>query len=85
MQLEKPLLSHAWSPAFSFSKCHIEETAPYDPFTTYIMAAEAFPRFARYVRHACVMRCGLTMSHFLCLTISPYEPCCRTVDSGLEG
>lgn len=47
VDLEKPLLSHAWSPAFSFSKCHIEETAPYDPFTTYVMAAEAFPRYAR--------------------------------------
>lgn len=49
MNLEKPLLSHAWSAAFSFSKCHIEETAPYDPFTPYIMSAEQFPRFARYV------------------------------------
>lgn len=47
--LEKPLLSHSWSAAFSFSKCHIEETAPYDPFVPYIMSSEQFPRFARYV------------------------------------
>jgi hypothetical protein len=46
--LDKPLLSHSWSAAFSFSKCHIEETAPYDPFTPYIMSAEQFPRFARF-------------------------------------
>jgi hypothetical protein len=48
VSLEKPLLSHAWNPAFSFSKCHIEESAPYDPFTPYVMGAEAFPRFARF-------------------------------------
>ena len=29
--LEKPLLSHSWSAAFSFAKCHLEEVAPYDP------------------------------------------------------
>jgi len=46
--LETPLLSHAWSAAFSFSKCHIEETAPYDPFTQYVFGAEQFSRFARF-------------------------------------
>lgn len=46
--LEKPLLSHAWSSAFSFSKCHIEETAPYDPFTPYVSGVEAFARYARF-------------------------------------
>lgn len=46
--LEVPLLSHTWSSAFSFSKCHIEETAPYDPFTQYVFGAEQFARFARF-------------------------------------
>jgi hypothetical protein len=46
--LNKPLLSHSWSAAFSFSKCHLEETAPYDPFTPHIFSAEQFPRFARF-------------------------------------
>ena len=46
--LEKPLLSHAWSSAFSFSKCHIEETTPYDPFTQYVFGGEQFSRFARF-------------------------------------
>jgi hypothetical protein len=46
--LDKPLLSHSWSAAFSFSKCHVEETAPYDPFTPHIFSAEQFPRFARF-------------------------------------
>jgi hypothetical protein len=46
--LEKPLLSHAWSSAFSFSKCHIEETAPYDPFIPYVFGVEQFARYARF-------------------------------------
>ena len=46
--LEAPLLGHTWSSAFSFSKCHLEETAPYDPFTQYVFGAEQFSRFARF-------------------------------------
>lgn len=46
--LKKPLLSHAWSAGFSFSKCHLEESAPYDPFTEYTMGVEQFSRFARF-------------------------------------
>lgn len=46
--LEKPLLSHAWSSGFSFAKCHLEESAPYDPFTPYVMGVENFARFARF-------------------------------------
>uniref|UniRef100_A0A7S1VEF1 Uncharacterized protein n=1 Tax=Grammatophora oceanica TaxID=210454 RepID=A0A7S1VEF1_9STRA len=47
MDLEKPLLAHAWSAAFSFAKCHLEETTPYDPFIPYLMGAEQFARYAR--------------------------------------
>ena len=43
----RPLLSHAWSAAFSFSKCHLEETVPYDPFSLYAIPVEQFVRFAR--------------------------------------
>ena len=46
--IKEPLLSHAWSSAFSFSKCHLEETVPYDPFVTYVFGAEQFARFARF-------------------------------------
>jgi hypothetical protein len=45
--LKKPLLAHAWNAGFSFSKCHLEEAAPYDPFMHYMVAAEEFARFAR--------------------------------------
>jgi len=45
--LEKPLLGYTWSSAFSFSKCHLEETVPYDPFTQYVFGAEQFARYAR--------------------------------------
>lgn len=48
--LQKPLLANTWSAAFSFAKCHLEESVPYDPFTPYIMGAEQFPRFVRYAR-----------------------------------
>jgi len=46
--LEKPLLSHGWSAGFSFAKCHLEESAPYDPFTPYTVGVEQFARFARF-------------------------------------
>ncbi|KAG7371982.1 glycosyltransferase GlcNAc [Nitzschia inconspicua] len=46
--LKKPLLSHTWSPGFSFAKCHLEESAPYDGFTPYVAGAEAFSRYARF-------------------------------------
>jgi len=47
-ELEKPLLTTAWSAAFSFAKCHLEESAPYDPFAPLIFDLEEFPRFARF-------------------------------------
>ncbi|VEU33397.1 unnamed protein product [Pseudo-nitzschia multistriata] len=47
--LEEPLLSHTWSPGFSFSKCHLEETAPADGFLPYVSSdIEAFARYARF-------------------------------------
>jgi hypothetical protein len=46
--LEKPLLSHGWSAGFSFSKCHLEEAAPYDAYTPYVMGVEQFARYARF-------------------------------------
>ena len=48
VDLETPLLSLTWSSAFSFAKCHLEESAPYDSYSPYIMGAEQFPRYARY-------------------------------------
>lgn len=47
IDLEKPLLSHSWSAAYSFSKCHLEESVPYDPFSHYAMPVEQFVRYAR--------------------------------------
>eukprot|EP00532_Pseudo-nitzschia_australis_P006706 CAMPEP_0168169488 /NCGR_PEP_ID=MMETSP0139_2-20121125/3667_1 /TAXON_ID=44445 /ORGANISM="Pseudo-nitzschia australis, Strain 10249 10 AB" /LENGTH=532 /DNA_ID=CAMNT_0008086915 /DNA_START=155 /DNA_END=1750 /DNA_ORIENTATION=- len=47
--LEKPLLAHAWSPGFSFSKCHIEEAAPADGLLPYVSSdIEGFARYARF-------------------------------------
>ncbi|GKY93218.1 hypothetical protein MPSEU_000289600 [Mayamaea pseudoterrestris] len=46
--IEKPLLSHAWSSAFSFAKCHLEESAPYDSFSWYAKPIEQFSRFSRF-------------------------------------
>ena len=46
--LSQPLLAHSWSAGFSFSKCHLEESAPYDPFTPYVMGVEQFARYARF-------------------------------------
>ncbi|CAJ1966491.1 unnamed protein product [Cylindrotheca closterium] len=46
--LKKPFLAHTWSSAFSFAKCHLEESAPYDPFTPFVMGVENFARFARF-------------------------------------
>lgn len=45
--LSRPLLSHSWSAAFSFAKCHLEETVPYDPFSAFAMTVEQFVRYAR--------------------------------------
>lgn len=45
--IPKPLLSHAWSAAFSFAKCHLEESVPYDPFIQYAMPIEQFSKYAR--------------------------------------
>ena len=47
-KLNKPLLAHTWAPGFSFSKCHLEESAPYDGFIPYVSSdIEAFARYAR--------------------------------------
>ena len=47
VDLGAPLLGHGWSAAFSFAKCHLEETVPYDLFSVYAMPVEQFSRFAR--------------------------------------
>jgi hypothetical protein len=46
--LSKPLLSHTWSPGFSFAKCHLEESAPYDGLSPFVAGVEAFARYARF-------------------------------------
>lgn len=46
-QLSRPLLSHGYSAAFSFAKCHFEESVPYDPFLTFAKPIEQFSRYAR--------------------------------------
>jgi hypothetical protein len=46
--LDAPLLSYSWSAAFSFAKCHLEESAPYDPFSWYSQPIEQISRFARF-------------------------------------
>jgi len=46
--LKQPLLGHTWSAAFSFAKCHLEESAPYDPFAHYAPKVEEFSRYARF-------------------------------------
>jgi Glycosyltransferase (GlcNAc) len=45
--LDVPLLGHGWSAAFSFAKCHLEESAPYDNFALFALPIEQFSRFAR--------------------------------------
>jgi Glycosyltransferase (GlcNAc) len=40
-------LSHGWSSSFSFSKCHFEETVPYDPFSYGVTDIEQFSRYVR--------------------------------------
>ena len=47
VDLTKPLLGHGWSASFSFAKCHLEESVPYDNFSIYAMPLEQFSRFAR--------------------------------------
>jgi Glycosyltransferase (GlcNAc) len=47
VDLDKPQLSLGWSAAFSFAKCHLEETVPNDPFAPYAMPIEQFSRFSR--------------------------------------
>ena len=46
--IKTPLLAHTWSPGMSFSKCHLEESAPYDGFQPYVAGVEAFARYARF-------------------------------------
>ena len=48
VDLNKPLLGHGWSAAFSFAKCHLEENSPYDTFSQFAMPVEQFGRFARF-------------------------------------
>lgn len=45
--LKKPLLAHSWNPGFSFAKCHLEESAPYDGLAPFILGVEPFGRYAR--------------------------------------
>ena len=53
--LDKPLLTYAWSSAFSFAKCHLEESAPYDSFSWYAKPIEQFSRFSRFWTRGYVM------------------------------
>lgn len=47
--LKKPLLSHGWSSGFSFGKCHMEESVPYDNQLLYtIPMIEQFSKYVRY-------------------------------------
>ena len=46
-ELTKPLLSYSWSSSFSFSKCHLETSVPYDNFITQLYDTEDFTRYAR--------------------------------------
>lgn len=46
--MSKPLLSHTWSPGFSFAKCHLEESAPYDGLSPFVSGVESFARYARF-------------------------------------
>ena len=42
-------MAHTWAPGFSFAKCHLEESAPYDGFAPFVSSdIEAFARFARF-------------------------------------
>jgi len=45
--LREPLLMQGWSAGFSFAKCHLEETVPYDFFLPQIFQGDEFPRYAR--------------------------------------
>lgn len=45
--LSAPLLAPLWSAAFSFSKCHAVEKAPYDPNLPYIFDGEEFLQMAK--------------------------------------
>jgi hypothetical protein len=47
MNLDSPILAPLWSGSFSFSKCHAELKAPFDPNIPYIMDGEEFSKFAR--------------------------------------
>jgi hypothetical protein len=74
VDLQRPLLGHGWSAAFSFAKCHLEETVPYDIFSVWAMPVEQFSRFARmwtrgYVRASlcvCFDVCGCGRFTFVC-------------------
>ena len=46
-ELTKPILSYSWSSSFSFSKCHLETSVPYDNFITQLYDTEDFMRYAR--------------------------------------
>jgi hypothetical protein len=45
--LKAPLLAPLWSAAFSFSKCHAMEKAPYDPNLPFIYDGEEFLQMAK--------------------------------------
>jgi hypothetical protein len=64
MSLTEPLLSHSWSAAYSFSKCHLEESVPYDPFSYYAMPVEQFVRYARMWTRGYVQKASYTRPLF---------------------
>jgi len=45
--ISKPALAQYWSAAFSFAKCHLEESVPYDNFAPQLFDAEQFTRYVR--------------------------------------
>jgi hypothetical protein len=67
--LEKPLLSHGWSAGFSFAKCHLEEAAPYDAYTPYVMGVEQFARYARFWTRGYVRTSLLVGRSWLCVFV----------------
>jgi hypothetical protein len=93
--LEQPLLSHAWSSAFSIAKCHLEESAPYDSFSWYAKPVEKFSRFSRFWTRGYVVFVLLReplgfvssnnaegpLTHNLCFIPNPDTTCIRPQES----
>jgi hypothetical protein len=51
INLSRPKLSTLWAAGFSFSKCHADVAAPYDPHLPQIFDGEEFTRGARLWTH----------------------------------